>query len=86
MSNGNSTKMFPIIYVSEMNNLPEESEKTAGHENTVICLIEAPGAIARLDLIPESKSGASELSNSGFRLKIGQLLRKLSLFQSLRQN
>ena len=47
---------------------------------TVICLIEAPGAIARLNLIPWSKSWGSELSNGGFGLKIGQILRKLSLF------
>ena len=50
---------------------------------TVICLIEAPGAIARLNLIPWSKNWGSELSNGGFGLKIGQILRKLSLFQSL---
>ena len=48
--------------------------------NTVICLIEAPGAIARLNLIPWSKNWGSELSNGGFGLKIGQILRKLSIF------
>ena len=38
--------------------------------DTVICLIEAPGAIARSNLILWSKSLGSELSNAGFRLKI----------------
>ena len=47
---------------------------------TVFCLIEAPGAIARLNLIPWSKSWGPELSNGGFGLKIGQILRELNLF------
>ena len=42
---------------------------------TVICLIEAPGAG-----IPWSTSCGSELSNAGFGLKIGQLLREIRLF------
>ncbi len=51
---------------------------------TAICLIEVPGTIAKLNLIPWGKSRGSELSNGGFRLQIGQLLKKLSLFWSLR--
>ena len=47
---------------------------------TVFCQIEAPGAIARLDMIPLSKSWGSGLSNGGFGLKFGQILKKLSLF------
>ncbi len=37
-------------------------------QHTVFCQIEVPGAIARLNMIPWSKSWGSELSNSGFRL------------------
>ncbi len=52
--------------------------------HTVVCLIEVPGATARSNLMPCSKIWGSELSNAGFGLKIGQLLRKIGLFQSLR--
>ena len=45
--------------------------------HTVICLIRAPGAAARSNL---GKSWGSQLFNSGFGLKIGQLLKKLCLF------
>ncbi len=50
---------------------------------TVICLIKAQGAIARSNMISLSKSWGSGLSNGGFGLKIGQLLRKLRQFWSL---
>ncbi len=36
---------------------------------TVICLIEASGAIARLNPIPRGKNWGSELSNCGFRIE-----------------
>ncbi len=58
--------------------LPFEADKS-----TIICLIEAPGAIARSNLIPWSKSRGSEHSNAGFELKIGQLLGKIGLFYSI---
>ncbi len=45
---------------------------------TIICLIEAPGGIARSNLIPWSKSWGSdsELSKAGVGLKIGQIIKK----------
>ncbi len=48
--------------------------------NTVICLMRAPGALARSNLIDLGRSWRSQLSNGGFGLKIGQLLKKLCLF------
>ena len=47
---------------------------------TLICLIRAPGVLARRDLIVWGKGWDSQLSNGGFGLKIGQLLKKLWRF------
>ncbi len=46
------------------------------HTGTVICLIRAPGALARSDLIGWGESCCFQLSNGGFGLKIGQILKK----------
>ncbi len=51
--------------------------------HTVICLIRAPGALARSYLINLGESWSSQLSNGSFGLKIGQLLKKLCLFLAI---
>ena len=51
--------------------------RTSKPNNTVFYLIRAQGALVRSDLISCAGSWGSGLSNVGFGLKIGQLLRKL---------
>ncbi len=60
--------------------LPSTRRSWTEKHTVVICLIRAPGALARSNLIHWGKSWGSQLSNGGFRLKIRQLLKKLCLF------
>ena len=71
---------FGYVCLSACTEIYSQGDMSEGSWITVFFLIRAPGALARSHLALWGESWDSELSNDGFRWKIGQLIMKLRVF------